>query len=109
MRGRDFEGPGAKLPVHRGVGHDRDLFAHQREDFHHVGDAFYRPEIRKVHQDGLIVLGPLFARRLVRAAHVLIAIHEIRNHFDRTLDLEFANGVLAQVVRNGGDAIALLD
>jgi hypothetical protein len=52
-------------------------------------------------------LTPAFRR--LRIAPVHVAIHEIVNHLDVTAELEFLERTLAQVLRDGGDAVALLD
>ena len=42
-------------------------------------------------------------------ARVEIAIHEIGDDFDGALDVELFEGLIQEVMRDGGDAVALLD
>ena len=63
-----------------------------------------------MHQDALAGVGILQAMLLrLRIAPVLVAIHEVVDHFDRVMDFEFADSAVTQVVRNGGDTVAMLD
>ncbi len=51
----------------------------------------------------------LLAEAGLGAASIEIAIHEVGDDFDGTLDVEFLERLLAEVVGDGGDAVALLD
>ena len=74
------------------------LLANEREYLDDVGEALDGTEIRQVHQDRLAIRGPLGAQGRIFFSAIEIAIHEIRNHFDRPLDVEFFEGALLQVV-----------
>src|ERR1700683_4050040 len=52
---------------------------------------------------------PARARRFICRLLVKITVHEIRNHLNGPLDFEFLQGAVAQVIRNSGHAVALLD
>src|SRR6202023_334271 len=65
------------------------LGADYGEDFDYIGDALDRAEIGEVHQDGLVVGGPLSALRFIRCARVEVAVYEIGDYFDGALDVEF--------------------
>ncbi len=62
-----------------------------------------------MHQNGLAVRSPLGAQGRIGFAGIKIAIHEIGNHFDGPLDVEFLERALLQIMRDGGDAVGLLD
>src|SRR4029077_1794688 len=73
-------------------------------------NALHGTEVGEVHQQGLVVgdvIAALF--QSFRFAHVLVAIHEVRNHLDVLLDVENANGTVAQILRDCSHAIALFD
>src|SRR5438876_58394 len=59
------------------------------ENLHGVGKALDRAEIGEVHEDGFAIGSPLRGKPLVGSAIVEIAVHEIGNDFDGTLDFEF--------------------
>src|SRR6266404_2208004 len=83
------------------------LGADLREDFDSVGDAFYRTEIREMHKDGLTGRRPFGALRGIRLAGIEVAIDEVRNDFDGSPDVEFLEGLVQEILRDGSDAIAL--
>jgi len=88
----------------------RDFLAHTVEDFDHIEDAFHGPEVGKVHQQALVVgyiLAALF--QPFRFAQILVAVHEVRDDFDMVLDIENIERAVAQILRDGGHAVALLD
>jgi len=66
-----------------------DLLAHTVEDFDHIEDALHRAEVGKVHQQALVV-GYVLAAFLqpLRLAQILVAVHEVGDHFDVILDVE---------------------
>ncbi len=97
---------GAVADEHQFCGH---FFAHHRKNFHRVEHAFNRAEIREVHQDGLAIGRPFFGEALIGCAGVQIAVHEVGDHLDGALDVEIFEGLVQQILRNGGDAVALLD
>src|SRR5262249_50384604 len=86
-----------------------NFLAHEREDLDHVRDALDRPEIREVHQDRLAVGSPPRAGLRITRTLLEITVDEVRNYLDWPLDLEFSHRAIAQVIRNRGDAVALLD
>src|SRR6266536_3589274 len=87
-----------------------NLLAHPVEDFDHVEHAFHGPEVGQMNQDALVIRGVLAALSLETGlAHVLIAIYEVGNDLDVVLDVEDLDGAVAQIVRDGGDPVALLD
>src|SRR5690242_4274118 len=61
-----------------------------------------------MHEDRLAIRRPCGAQ-LFAVALIKIAIHKVRDHFDRPLDLEFSQRTVAKVVRNCRDAVTLLD
>ena len=87
-----------------------NLLAHPVKDLDGVGHALHRTEIRKMHQQALAV-GRVLLRELRRifASAIHVAIHEVVNDLDVILDVELAQRALPQVLRDGGDAVALLD
>ena len=97
----------------RAVSHEdqlgRHLFADQGENFDDVGDALDGTEIGEVHHDGLAIGRPFGALLGIVVAAIEIAIDEIGNDFDGPLDVELLDGLFLEVVRDGGDAIGLLD
>jgi len=62
-----------------------------------------------VHQDGLTGRRPFGALREVGQARVEIAIDEVGDDLDGPLDVEFLEGLVQKILRNGGDAVALFD
>jgi len=88
----------------------RNLLAHAVEDFDHVENALHRAEVREVYQKPLVV-GDVFAALFhpFRLALIVVAVHEVGNDFDVVLDVEDFQRAGAQVLRDGGDAVALLD
>jgi len=87
-----------------------NLFPHTVENFDHVQDTFHGAEVGKVHQQPFVIgdiLNPFL--HPLRFAQVVVAVHEIRDHFDVVLDVENIQSAVAQILRDGGDAVALLD
>jgi hypothetical protein len=62
-----------------------------------------------VHEDGFAIGGPLGGEAFVGGAIVEIAVDEIGDDFDGALNVELFDGLIEQVARDGGDAVALLD
>src|SRR5882672_8352018 len=97
----------------RAVADENELGGHfgadEGEDFHDVREALHGAKIRKMHQDGFAAGSPLRAETLVGDAVVEVAIHEVGDDFDGTLDVEVLKSFLQKIVRDGGDAVALLD
>src|SRR6266850_3697509 len=62
-----------------------------------------------MHENGFAAGSPLRAESFVVDAIVEIAIHEIGDDFDGALDVEILESFLQKIVRDGGDAVALLD
>jgi len=88
----------------------RNLLAHAVEDFDHIEDALHRTEVGKVHEQPLLVgdiLAALF--QPLRFPHVVIAVDEVGDDFDVVLDVEDVKRAVAQILRNRGYAVALLD
>ena len=79
------------------------------EDFDDVGEALDGAEIGEMHEDGLAVGRPLFEQLGMGLARVEIAVDEIGDDFDGALDVELFEGLLQEVLRDGGDAVGLLD
>ena len=75
-----------------------------------IGNAFHRPKIGQMHQDAFAV-GSIFQPplRLPGIANIDIAIHEVVDHLDVVLDVELPQRALAQILRDGSYAVALLD
>src|SRR5690349_11832247 len=86
-----------------------DFGADEGEDFDGVEDALYRTEIREVHKDCFAIGRPLHAAALIFSAMILIAVHKIADDLDGATDVEFLDRAFAQIIGNGGDAIALLN
>src|SRR5581483_8179376 len=42
----------------------------------------------------------------ILVATVNVAVHEVIDHFDVVADVELAQGAVAQIIRDGGDAVA---
>src|ERR1700748_2381559 len=85
---------------------------HTCEDFDRIGHPLNWPEIRKMNQNLLIrsgIAGALLRAFLRAERGVEIAVHEICDDFDVTLDLELFERALPQVVRDRCNAVALLD
>jgi len=88
----------------------RDFLAYTVKDFDHVQDALHWPEVRKVHQQPLVVRNILAALfEPFRFAQVLVAVHKVRDDLDVVLDVENIKGAGAQILRDGRHAVALLD
>src|SRR5262249_44957420 len=87
-----------------------NLLLHAVENLDDVANAFHRAEIGYVNQDALVASGK-FPAALggVGVALVGIAIDEVVDHLDRITNLEFLHGTFLQVIRDGGNAVALLD
>src|ERR1700686_571122 len=62
-----------------------------------------------MHEDWLAVGGPLRAQLFGIAARVEIAVYEVGDDVDGSLDIEVLEGLRQEVFRYGGDTIALLD
>src|SRR5438874_6638975 len=62
-----------------------------------------------MHQNGFTGGRPFGALCGVRLPRVEIAIHKIRNHLDGPLDVEFLDGLVQEIARDDGRAVALLD
>src|SRR6267142_1582829 len=62
-----------------------------------------------MHENGFAAGSPLRAESFVVDAIVEIAIHEIGDDFDGALDVEVLESFLQKILRDGGDAVALLD
>ncbi len=89
-----------------------DLFTHPVKDFDDVGHALHWPEIRHMHQDALAIrsiFGALVLQLLAFFSAVDIAIHEVVDHLDMVLDLEFPHCALAQILGDGRNPVTLLD
>jgi len=87
-----------------------NFFADAVKDLNHIQDALHRAEVRKVHQQPLVVgdiLTPLF--QPFRFAQILIAVHKVRDDLDVVLDVEHLKRAVAQILRDRGHAVALLD
>ena len=82
------------------------------KDFDNIDGAFYRPEVRKMDENLLAGFGKLGAAGGADfgiQGRIDVAVNEIRNHFDLAFHAEFVNGLLAQVIGDGRDAVALVD
>src|SRR6266481_7782565 len=79
------------------------------ENLYGVGEALDGAEIGEVHEDGFAVGSPLCGKTFVGGAIIEIAVHEIGDDFHRALDVELCDGLVEQIARDGGDAVALLD
>src|SRR6201984_2725034 len=62
-----------------------------------------------MHQEGLTGGRPFGPLRGIRLAGIEVAINEVRNDFDGPPDVEFLEGLLQELLRDGGDAVALFD
>ena len=45
----------------------------------------------------------------LRIANIYVAVYEVVNHLNVVLDFEFAHGGFAQIFRDSGNAVALLN
>src|SRR2546423_7729654 len=87
-----------------------NVFANTIEDLNYTEEPLHRPEIRKMHENSLIVGCVLAAMFLPsRRTNVLVAVDEVGDDFNVILDVKDVDGAGAQVLRDGGDAVALLD
>jgi len=87
-----------------------DFLAHAVKDLDYIQHAFHRAEVRKVHQQALVfgnILAALF--QPFRFAQILVAVHKVGDDLDVVLDVENSQGAGAQILRDGGHAVALLD
>ena len=88
----------------------RNLLLHPIENLDDVRHALHRAEVRQMHQN--LFVGLAYSERCsmhLRRALVEIAVHEVGNHLDRRLHVEDLDGPLLQIIRNRGDAVALVD
>jgi len=88
----------------------RKFLSHAVKNLDYVEHALHRPEVGKVHQQPLVVpdiLDALF--HPFRFAQILVAVDEVRDDLDVVLDVENVQRAVAQILRNGRHAVALLD
>src|SRR5260370_32120847 len=85
----------------------RHFGAHQRKDFDTIGYALDGTEVREVHEDRLVVGGPLSAQLFGIDESREIALHEVGDNVDGALDVEFLERLGQQVLGNGGHTVAL--
>src|SRR5262249_37853903 len=85
------------------------MFSHLSKDIDDVIDALDWTEIRNMDQEAFVRLGKSFAQSHVGGASVRVAIHEIRDHGNLPLNLEFLHGSLPQVFGYCCTGVALLD
>jgi hypothetical protein len=84
---------------------------HRGEDPHDVLDPLARTEVRDVHHDALVLPSEPLARTgiLPVPRPVALGVDEVRDHLDRALRMEDLDRLPLQIVRDRGDAIALVD
>src|ERR1700683_3731686 len=62
-----------------------------------------------MHEYRLAVFRPAFTRGLIRTSHVQIAVDEIGDDLNGTLDVEIMNRAVAKIVGNSSSAVSLSD
>src|SRR5205085_11938111 len=68
-----------------------------RSDLHHVENALHRTEIRKMHEEPLAFARVVAALSVpLRIALVEVAVHEVVDHLDVVLHLEFLDGARSE-------------
>ena len=82
------------------------------EDADHIGGALDGAEVREVHEDLFAVggvAGASLGALLGAERHVDIAVDEVGDDLDGAFGVEVLDGFFAQVIRNRGDSVALVD
>src|SRR5579863_10075318 len=90
----------------------RDLARDLSEDLDHVLHPLNRPEIGKVNQQGFVGADQVFAgsgaNGFIAHRSVNIAVYEIGDNSDIASNAEIGESLVFQVLRDAGNAIALL-
>gem|GEM_PF-5645954 len=79
------------------------------EHLDHVESPFHFPEVGCMNEDAFVIWGYRFFKVIFRLQAEAVEIDEVRDHLDFLLDVEMFQGIFFQVLRNGCDAIRLVD